>query len=112
MGEVDNGGFCQYVFNSSLHEPMLAVEAFVEIGALEAAKVVRQFYSLLPGGRPDKRWETHQDQLDQAVAALGEAEFHRQTDALEARFYALEPEFIRLLFDYTHRHGLLQTSPE
>jgi hypothetical protein len=43
VGEVDNGGFAQYAFNSTGDDGALALEALVEVGALEPAKVVRDF---------------------------------------------------------------------
>jgi hypothetical protein len=50
LGEVNNGGFSQYFFNSSGDRTENAVAALTAIGALDAADVMREAIALFPGG--------------------------------------------------------------
>lgn len=90
--EVNNGGFSQWMFNSSGDHAELAVASLREIGAEAAAGVCDRFFALLPGGRPEGDRTIRQWQLDAAAALLGEDAFEHACEALEQEFYAQEDE--------------------
>ena len=60
-GEVNNGGFDQFFFNSSGAESAKIVEALDLIGAHTMAAIVRRACAKFPGGMPptdhDERWD-------------------------------------------------------
>jgi hypothetical protein len=90
--EVNNGGFHQWMFNSTGDDAELAVAALREIGAARAASVCERFFALLPGGRPLAERNARQAQLDAAVAAIGEDAFTEACGPLEEEFQALEDD--------------------
>lgn len=86
--EVTNGGFWQYIFNSSGAHAITALDALREIGADELAAICERFYALLPGGRPAAFQRQRQDQLEQMMDRLGDAGFDAACRELETEFYA------------------------
>jgi len=105
--ELNNGGFSQYLFNSSGDEAALATPALREVGAAAAAEVCEQFYALLPGGAPARTQDERQAQLDSAAAKRGEDEFEEECQRLEQRFYALEDDLRKRLVGYLRANGVL-----
>jgi len=56
--EVRNGGFDQYLFNSSGNYAMSAIESFNNIGAVDIAKRMKKICDFFPGGKiPEDREE-------------------------------------------------------
>lgn len=101
--ELNNGGFSQWMFNSSGDSAAFAVAALREVGAEQAARVCEQLFALLPGGAPHVDREQRQVQLEAAEAALGPDEFERACGRHERAFYALEDELRDLLLRYVQR---------
>lgn len=91
-GDVNNGGFSQYMFNSSGDQAALAPPALRAVGAEAAAEVCERFYAMLPDGAPARTQDERQAQLDAVAATLGEERFEEVSIALEQRFYALEDD--------------------
>jgi hypothetical protein len=60
-GEVNNGGFDQYFFNSTGDDAELALAALQDMGATAAAALLERAMAVFPGGKPptdrEKRWE-------------------------------------------------------
>ncbi len=104
--EVENGGFSQYMFNSSGDQAALAPGALREVGAPAAAEVCERFYALLPGGAPARTQDERQAQLDSAAAARGEGRFEEDCKELEQRFYALEDDLRMRMVDYSRANDL------
>lgn len=102
-GELNNGGFSQWMFNSYGDHAEFSIAALRELGADEAAKVCERFFSYLPGGRPLRERGARQAQLDAAVAALGEDTFDEACLVLEKEFYALEDDLRNRLLAFSQR---------
>lgn len=107
QAEVDNGGFCQYMFNSTGNHGEFVLDALGELGAGAVADVCRGFYALLPEGRPALTQSARQRQLDSAADALGEREFNERCGALERRFYALEDDLRAFMVAYARANRLM-----
>lgn len=101
--ELNNGGFSQYMFNSTGDHALEAVSALCEVGAGDLAAVCERFLALLPGGRPATDQDSRQSQLDQAAERMGEDAFEEACSKLEAEFYAGEDELRRRLVSYIQR---------
>lgn len=100
QGEVDNGGFAQYMFNSTGDDALAATAALREVGAEHLADVCDRFFALLPGGRPALGPHFRQVQLDEAAARLGQDQLESACDGLHAEFRAGEDELRRRLLKY------------
>lgn len=93
-GEVNNGGFSQFFFNSSGDYASETVEALREIGALKTAVILQKANSVYPNGLvPKDRDEREQYLLDneEVGKALSEAD-----DA----FYGCEENLAELSYTY------------
>ena len=98
--ELNNGGFSQYMFNSTGDRGLPAVEALREVGAPSLANLCERFFALLSTGAPAADQDARQAQLDEAAERMGEDAFEDACSALEAEFYAGEDELRRLLVAY------------
>jgi Domain of unknown function (DUF4375) len=54
MGEVNNGGFNQFFYNSTGNETAEIIQALETIGAPKLADIVKRAAAKFPGGRPPK----------------------------------------------------------
>lgn len=97
--ELNNGGFSQYMFNSSGNHALPAVDALQEVGANDLAAICESFFALLRGV-PAADQEARQAQLDEAAERMGEEAFEDACSKLEARFYAGEDDLRRQLVKY------------
>lgn len=95
--ELNNGGFSQYMFNSTGDRGLRAVEALREVGAASLANVCERFFALLASGAPAADQDSRQAQLDETAERMGEDAFEDACSALEAEFYAGEGELRCLL---------------
>lgn len=98
--ELNNGGFSQYMFNSTGDRGLRAVEALREVGAHSLATVCERFFALLSEGAPASDQDARQAQLDEAAERMGEDAFEVACSELEGEFYGGEDELRRLLVDY------------
>ncbi|HUH04568.1 MAG TPA: DMP19 family protein [Kofleriaceae bacterium] len=98
--EVTNGGFWQYIFNSSGGHAITALDSLREIGAHEIAAICERFYALLPGGRPAPFQRQRQDQLEQMMDRLGDEGFDAACNELDNAFYALLDDLHLKLFAF------------
>lgn len=98
--ELNNGGFSQYMFNSTGDRALAAVNALREVGANDLAAVCESFFALLPDGAPEADQDARQAQLDEAAERMGEDAFEIACETLEARFYAGEDDLHRQLVAY------------
>ena len=101
--ELNNGGFAQYMFNSTGDRGLAATEALREVGAHSMASICERFFALLAEGTPASDQETRQAQLDESAERMGEDAFEDACAALEEEFYAGEDALRRLLADYLLR---------
>lgn len=79
-GEINNGGFHQFFFNSAGDETEATITALESIGAAHTVRIVREAAAKFPGGMPLANREERQAQLD--VVAPETDEF----DDLDAAF--------------------------
>src|SRR5262245_20091887 len=84
-GEVNNGGFDQYYFNSSGDHAIDAVESLEAIGAKHTAGLVRQANSLFGESGPSPDRFARQKQLD----SFGDAKMKKMTE-IDKEFYKYE----------------------
>lgn len=103
--ELNNGGFDQYMFNSTGDRGVSAVAALREVGASSLAKVCERFFALLTEGTPAADQDGRQAQLDEAIERMGEDAFDDACSNLEREFYAGEDELRRLLVMYMAGSG-------
>jgi hypothetical protein len=100
-GEVDNGGFSQFFFNSSAEFTYEARDGFWLIGARQTAQVVVDAIALeMEKGTPYSRFPDsftyHQD--------LGERYDYADYTDLEDHFYARPENLSRLRIKYMREH--------
>lgn len=98
--ELNNGGFSQYMFNTTGDRGLRVVEGLREIDAPSLANVCERFFALLASGAPAADQDSRQAQLDEAAERMGEDAFEDTCSALETEFYAGEDELRRLLAAY------------
>lgn len=95
MGQVENGGFAQYFYNSSGDHAAAALASLREIGAAEKAPIAERTIDVLFGGAaPRDREEriARLERLDERAA--------RELEALDESFYASPEDLVRLLYEY------------
>jgi len=89
QGEVDNGGFDQWLFNSSGNWALETILGLHRIGAEATAKMVEKVISLFPGGPPpkdiDKRREIMESIPEKTSAIWNEIDdqFYKNNDDIE-----------------------------
>ena len=64
IGEVDNGGFEQYYWNSSGDHAVEAVESLATIGAHHTSKIVREGNAIFGEFGPTSDWDERHDQME------------------------------------------------
>ena len=93
-GEVNNGGFHQYFYNSAGDNTAEAIQALEEIGAVRMADIVRRAAARFPDGMPPKERFTRQDVL------LGHFPDTRVFYDLDDEFYKYPDNLAELLQKY------------
>jgi hypothetical protein len=96
-GEINNGGFHQYFFNSAGDRVAAAVDALKLIGALKAAAIVEDACRPFPDGRPDVDRFARQRQLQKIDDAVFKG--------LDERFYAYPDPIGELMVTYYRKHS-------
>jgi Domain of unknown function (DUF4375) len=66
-GEINNGGFHQFFYNSPGNETAKMIEALKKIGACKAANIVERAAAMFPGGMPPTDRTKRQDLLLEQV---------------------------------------------
>lgn len=89
QGEVNNGGFDQYFFNSSGNDAEVALAGLKAMGANASASLLERAMAVFPGGKPpadrQKRWaamETIKTQSE-PVWKKCDDEFYQPKDDLD-----------------------------
>jgi hypothetical protein len=99
-GEVNNGGFNQFFWNSSGQFAMEAIEGFRLIGAKDHAQLVEEavamFFDEADKLRPFRQRRTFE--------AFSESYEHTDSRALDTRYYSL-PDFSPLRVAYIRQHS-------
>lgn len=96
-GEVNNGGFSQFFFNSSGDYANELVDAFTEIGAIKTAEICKKAVSVYGEYVPTGRAEREDLLLDNdAVEEI--------LDECDNAFYEYEDDLITLYCEYIVNH--------
>jgi hypothetical protein len=99
-GEVNNGGFDQYYFNSSGDHALDAEESLTAIGAKQTAQLVEQANALFGASGPSPDRAARQLQLD----ALGEARTKKMNE-IDEEFMKSKDNLEELLRAYVSRNA-------
>ena len=97
-GEVNNGGFHQFFYNSAGDETAEIIQALEAIGALKIAVIVRRAAGKFPGGMPPKDRFVRQDLLLDRVAPDSGV-----FNDLDQEFYAYPDDLSGLLDKYSRQ---------
>lgn len=98
-GEVNNGGFDQYYFNSAGNHALDTPEALVTIGAHKTADIVKEANAVFGDEGPSADRKRRQRQLD----ALSEKAY-MTLDTLDDRFYEYPDDLEFLLKEYVGKN--------
>ncbi|HMK20979.1 MAG TPA: DUF4375 domain-containing protein [Terriglobales bacterium] len=96
-GEVNNGGFHQYFYNSAGDNTAEVIQVLEEIGALRMAEIVRKAAARFPDRMPPKERFARQDVL------LGHFPDTKAFYDLDDEFYAYPDNLSELLKKYNPR---------
>jgi hypothetical protein len=99
-GEVNNGGFDQYFFNSSGDTAFAVVDALKTIGAHKTARIAEDANGVFPRPHPPRDRDERQALLD---ALLPEQK--AVLDNLDEQFYRYPDNLTELLHDYVKRNS-------
>ena len=99
-GQVNNGGFDQYFFNSSGDTAFAVVDALTAIGAGRTARIAVRANGVFPGATPPR--DRHQRQA--LLNALGPQQKALLED-LDAEFFGYPDNLAELLHDYVRRNS-------
>ena len=99
-GEVNNGGFDQYYFNSSGDHTLDAVPSLEAIGAKHTATLVRQANTLFGEAGPSPDRFARQKQLD----VLGNAKTKKMNE-IEEKFFTYKDKLGQLLEAYVTKNA-------
>jgi hypothetical protein len=95
-GEVNDGGFDQFFYNSAGDETAEVIQALETIGAVKMADIVRRAAGRFPGGMPPKDRFERQDLLLDTVSPKSDA-----FRDLDEEFYAYPENLSALRSQYT-----------
>ena len=98
-GEVNNGGFSQYLYNSSGNHANRVSECMHSIGATKIAEICRTAMAAFPHPLPED-WEERQEFLDEFLTDDAE-EILEQCDS---EFYEYEDNLEQLVYSYIQAH--------
>lgn len=102
LGEVGNGGFPQFFYNTSGDWAVETVEALERIGAEQAARIVRAANSDFPRGRPSSDFEERHEQIE---ALPDDDELAEKWDRLGTELCGIDQDVNERLYQYLIRVG-------
>jgi hypothetical protein len=94
-GEVNNGGFDQFFYNSAGDETAEIIQALETVGALKVAEIVKRAAGKFPGGMPPRDRFPRQDLLLAKVSPNAGA-----FADVDQEFYAYPDDLSGLLAKY------------
>jgi hypothetical protein len=97
--QVNDGGFHQWLFNSTGDRAVETVAALREVGASDAAALCERVFALLPAGRPSPDHGARQQQLEDA----GD-DFEDACSELDDELSDLEDDLRDRLYSYLRAH--------
>ena len=96
VGQIENGGFDQFFYNSSGDFAAEAGPALRAIGATGKAAVIERALQIFPGGIAPRDRNQRIQMLDEITAEKGDEVF----DPLEQAFFAIPEDINSLLAQY------------
>ena len=100
-GELNNGGFDQFFFNSTGDYALETIDALNRIGAHQTAEIVQLACDRFPHGSPPFDIGLRRNLLLESVSADADA-----FNDLDERFYAYEEPLQELLDAFKEKHAL------
>jgi hypothetical protein len=94
-GEINNGGFHQFFYNSAGDETAEIIHALQTVGAERMADIVKRATAKFPGGMPPKDRFARQDLLLDTVSPEDDV-----FSDLEREFYAYPENLAALISEY------------
>ena len=94
-GEVSNGGFDQWFFNSSGDWAFETPPSLIRIGAESTAKIVKEAISHFPNGNPSVDLEKRRNQMEKVTNVI-----ESKWDELDNQFNKYEDDLEELLVQY------------
>ncbi|MBN1181927.1 MAG: DMP19 family protein [Bacteroidales bacterium] len=98
QGEVDNGGFDQWLFNSSGDWALETITSLQRVGAAETLKMVKKVVSYFPGGTPPKDINKRRELIESMPQDISDA-----WSELDDQFYNCGEDLENLLADYIQK---------
>ena len=97
-GEVHNGGFDQYFFNSAGNDSKAALAGLREMGAPAAAALLERAMGVFPGGQPPLDRQERQQAMDKV-----RKQSKPVWDRCDNEFYELKEDLTRLSLAYAKK---------
>ncbi|MDQ7961302.1 DMP19 family protein [Flavobacterium lindanitolerans] len=94
-GQVNNGGFDQFFFNSSGDYTYEVLKAYENIGAYKTAKLIYEAIRIFPQNPISKDTQTRREIMKSLNEGISE-----KWDQLDDTFYEYEDNIIKLLVEY------------
>ena len=104
-GEVYNGGFDQYFFNSSADYYTYATQGLTDMGALESCRLLLQAKELYFGDKPVPEIQASRIALLRTGMATDE-EMLRKLEEINSMFYKDSDNFHECATNYAKKYGL------
>lgn len=95
-GEINNGGFSQFFFNSTGDFTMETVDSLKIIGAVKTTKLLKKAVTLFPSGIVPKDRDKREEMLDELLNDENE----ELLSELDNSFYQYEDNLLELNYDY------------
>jgi hypothetical protein len=100
VGQIENGGFDQFFYNSSGNFALETVSALESVGAINKGAVVKRALALFPDSLPPRDRDARIKLLDTIAGTEDEDPF----DSLNEEFYAIPENTDLLLAAYLEAH--------
>lgn len=98
-GQVNNGGFDQFFFNSSGDFTYEVLESYKNIGAYKTAKIINEAIKLFPTVPVSKDTETRRIIMQDLSAEISE-----KWNQLDDQFYEYEENIVIYMIDYIKKN--------
>ena len=101
-GEIHNGGFDQFFWNSSGDFTIETIEALKELGAINSVQLFKNAISWFPNSLPSADRETRWKQLKVFEESTA---YGKLLDTLDKEFYKYEDNIMALIDEYIKVHA-------
>lgn len=98
-GQIGNGGFAQFFFNSTGEYALETLDALLTVGATGAAALLQRVVDLFPGGQPSRDEFERNDVID-TWSDKEEALLNEVDDAFLAQQKALDSLLVQYVRDH------------